>query len=139
MVGIHIICIGPQLNMAGMPIAIIFIMASQRSRSRSMLMPSIGIILQTMPSLVISQLILHIAGIIMGIIIGIMPIMPGIPIIDGIPIMPGIPIGIGMVAIGDIPIGMGVFIGIVGIGMFIGIACIMVGSSMRDLLSARSS
>jgi hypothetical protein len=71
-------------------------------------MPSIGIISQTMPVSVISQVMRHIIGIIiMGIIIGMLPIigfiMPGIgmPIIGFImpPIMVGIGIGLAAVLV----------------------------------------
>jgi hypothetical protein len=92
----------PHIIIIGAPVAIIFIMDSQRSRSMSMLAPSIGITLQIRPSLLISMVIRHIIGImpdivgmpmpdIMGIPMpGIMPIM-GMPMPDimGIP-MPGI-------------------------------------------------
>jgi hypothetical protein len=119
----------PHIIIMGMPMAIIFIMASQRSLSMSMLMPSMGIILQTMPSLPISMLMRTGMGIIidmgMGIVIGIcigigigigiimgmgimgmgMPpciIMPGImPGIMFWGIMPGIIIG-GLICIADI-------------------------------------
>ncbi|XXU34855.1 hypothetical protein WME93_38835 [Sorangium sp. So ce1000] len=98
----HIIMgIPPHIIIMGMPADIIFVMASQRSFSMSIDMPSGGIILQTIPSLVISHDILHIIGIPMPIvpimdIIGMpMPIMLGIMPIMGIigvpmPIMPGI-------------------------------------------------
>jgi hypothetical protein len=71
----------PQFIIIGMPLLIIFIIISQQVLNISMLMPEAGIILQVMPSPVISQLIL---AIIMGIIpippIGIEPIMGIIPI-----------------------------------------------------------
>jgi hypothetical protein len=65
--------IPPHIIIIGMPMAIIFIMASQRSFIMSMLMPSMGIILQIMPSLPISMVIRHI--IMPGIMPGIMPII----------------------------------------------------------------
>ena len=52
--------------MHGIPACIIDIMAEQRSFIMSICAASIGIILHIMPSLVISQVILHIMG---GIII----------------------------------------------------------------------
>jgi hypothetical protein len=68
----------PQLITMGMPEFIIFIIVSQQVLNISMLMPEAGIILQVMPSPVISQLIL---AIIMGIMpIGIEPIIGIIPI-----------------------------------------------------------
>ncbi|WP_437754054.1 hypothetical protein [Sorangium sp. So ce1389] len=91
--------IPPHIIVIGIPADIIFIIASQRSLSMSIDMPSGGIILQVIPSLPISQDILHIIGMpmpimfcIMPIMLGIMPIMLGImPIMLGImPIMPGI-------------------------------------------------
>jgi hypothetical protein len=110
----------PHIIVIGMPIAIIFNMESQRSRSISMLVPSIGIILQTMPSLPISMVIRHIIGIMPGIIC--MPVI-GMPVI-------GMPI-IGMLIIG-IPIPFiaipGIMLGIIGIiGIIAGIIEPMVG------------
>jgi hypothetical protein len=67
---------GPQPHIIGMPIDIIFVMLLQHSMNISCDMPAIGFISQTMPSLVMVQLIEHI---IMGIIpipfiiIGFMP------------------------------------------------------------------
>jgi hypothetical protein len=94
------------------------IIMSQRSFIMSIVMPSIGIIFMTIPSLVISQDILHImGGIIMPGIIGFMPIMLGIMfgIMPGIiPFMPFMPF---MPFIGII---IGIIMGI-GIGMGIGI------------------
>jgi hypothetical protein len=107
----HIICMFPHTIIIGIPIDIIFIMASMRSRSASMGMPSMGIIRHTTASFSIAIVIRHIIGIIMGIIIGIMPMfIPGIipmGIIPGIPPMfiPGIIPGIG-------PIGTFMCIGI---------------------------
>ncbi len=76
---LHIIIIG-------IPMDIMEFIASQQSFIISMEPCSVGIILHIMPSLVISQVIRHIIGMRMGIIIGI---MPPIPIIMGfIPIMP---------------------------------------------------
>src|SRR5690349_18365428 len=103
-----IIGMPPHIIIIGAPIAIIAFMASQRSAMRGIIDGSIGIILMTMPSFVISQDIRQDIGImpppIIGIIIGIImpePIMPPIIgfiigfIIMGIippmppPIMPG--------------------------------------------------
>ncbi|WP_437974573.1 hypothetical protein WMF11_40005 [Sorangium sp. So ce295] len=103
MAGVHIIMgIPPHIIIIGIPADIIFVMASQRSFSMSIDMPSGGIILQIIPSLVISHDILHIMGMPMPIMPGIMPIigMP-MPIMPGIigmlmPIMPGIMGIIGM-------------------------------------------
>jgi hypothetical protein len=64
-----IIGIPAQLIIAGMPIAIIAFMALQRSVIICIDEASIGIIRQTMPSFVISQVIRHMSGI--AIIIGI--------------------------------------------------------------------
>ncbi|WP_437925764.1 hypothetical protein WMF37_43045 [Sorangium sp. So ce291] len=77
--------IPPHIIVIGIPADIIFIIASQRSLSMSIDMPSGGIILQVIPSLPISQDILHIIGMPMPIMFCIMPIMLGI-----MPIMPGI-------------------------------------------------
>ena len=54
----------PHIIMHGMPIAIMDIIALQRSRIMSICEASIGIILHIMPSLVISQVMRHIMGII---------------------------------------------------------------------------
>jgi hypothetical protein len=123
--------------MQGMPMLIIAFIALQRSAIISIADASIGIILQTMPSLVISTVILHIIGmaiigIIMPPIIG-MPGMPPIGIIPppiiGICCMPPIgiippPIGIDcMPPIGIIPL-MGIIIGII-MGMAPGFAGVM--------------
>lgn len=54
-IGVHIIIgMPPQDIIIGMPELIIFIIASMRSRIPSIGWPSAGIILQAMPSLVIS-------------------------------------------------------------------------------------
>ena len=73
----------PHIIMHGIPFAIIDVIIIIRSFIISICDGSIGIILQTIPSLPISHVILHIMGIIM-----FMPIMP-------IMLM-GIIIGIGM-------------------------------------------
>jgi len=57
-----------QLIIMGMPMPIIFIISSQQLLNISMFIPSGQVILQVMPSAVISQLILAIMGIIIGII-----------------------------------------------------------------------
>ncbi|WP_437875643.1 hypothetical protein [Sorangium sp. So ce513] len=108
MVGVHIIMgMPPHIIIIGIPAAIIFVIISQRSLSVSIDMPSGGIILQVIPSLVISQDILHIIGMPMPIMPGIMPIMPGI-IGMPMPIMPGImPMPI-MLGIMPIPIMLGI-------------------------------
>ncbi|WP_437315298.1 hypothetical protein [Sorangium sp. So ce385] len=118
--------IPPHIINIGIPDDIIRVMASQRSLSMSMDMPSAGVILQVIPSFVISQDILHIIGMPMPIMPGIMPmpIMPGImpmPIMLGIMPMPimlgiiGIPMPMPMPIILDI-IGM-LIMGIIGIPM----------------------
>jgi hypothetical protein len=134
-IGMHIIIgMPPHDIIIGAPMAIIELMASQRSFMRGIIAGSVGIIFIIMPSFVISQDILHVIGImpviIMGIIIGIMPIMPpiGVPPIIGMPIMPGIiigmdPIGIMPAIIGMLPIGM-LLIGMPIIEPLIGIAFI---------------
>ena len=102
----------PHIIIVGAPMAIIAFMASQRSFMRGIIDASIGVIFIIMPSFVISQDILHIIGImlpaIMGIIIGIiMPFIIGI-----MPFIIGIIPPIGMVPPAGIPpIGM-LFIGI---------------------------
>jgi len=151
--------------MHGMPIAIMAFMALQRSVIMPIPEPSMGIILTTMPSLVISQVIRHIIGIAiigmppMGIIPGIIPfiigmlpigIMPGIipgiiPFIIGMPpigIMPGIIpgiiplIGIGIGIIIGIGIGMPAFCIGMPLGMDIGIALIGVIMGLLRLLGS---
>src|SRR5687767_11434181 len=100
---------------------------------------SIGIILQTMPSLVISHVMLHIIGImfmpmpIIGIIIGMPPIMGFIPIIMGFIIIGFIPI-IGFIAI---MFGIMFVIGIPMFGLVIGIAFIMMTASYLPTRSAQ--
>jgi hypothetical protein len=118
MVGIqHIIGIPPQVIIIGIPAAIMAIMRSQAIFIMSMVMPSAGIILQTIPVGVISAVMVQ-----EGICIGIGIIM-GMPMFIGIcmPIFIGIGIGIGICIIMFIGIGMGMFI---GIPMFMGIAFI---------------
>ena len=90
-----IIGMPPHIIIVGAPMAIMEFIASQRSFMRDIIAGSVGIIFIIMPSFVISQDILHIIGIMPGIIIGIMP-MPGImPFIIGMPLwFPIIPIGI---------------------------------------------
>lgn len=115
--GVHIIMgIPPHIIIMGIPADIIFVMASQRSFSMSIDMPSGGINLQIIPSFVISHDILHIIGMLMPIMPGIMPIMGiiGMPM----PIMPGImdaPAAIsGVDIMGDIVCGiMGICIAVV--------------------------
>ena len=111
--GIPIIIIPPHIITQGMPMPIMSIIRSHISLQASMLMPSAGIILHIMPSLVISQVI-FIMGIGMGIII-----MPGMPIGD---IMPGIGI---MPIMGIIP-GIGIIPGMLIAG--IGFALISISS-----------
>lgn len=139
------------VSMHGIPACIMELIVSMRPFIISSCAGSIGDILSSMPSLVISQLILHIMGgvmpmpmvmpmpvpiigfIIMGIIIG-MGIAIGMLAIGmpatGMPIdMPGI--GIGMPIDGDI-IGVDIIeVDIIGIGLIVGIviAFIMVLAS----------
>ena len=146
----------PHIIIIGIPVAIIFAMASQRSFIISMEMPSAGIILQIIPSFAISQDILHIIGAAPGImpIMGMpMPmfIIPGIIgmpmfIIPGMPMfiipgiigwLPGIPIIEPMGAIiwaGIIGAGI-IWAGIIGAGI-IGIAVVMASSLGEKFLSA---
>jgi len=53
----------PHIIMHGMPACIMDIIALQRSRIMSICAASIGIILQTMPSLVISQVMRQVMGV----------------------------------------------------------------------------
>ena len=117
--GMHIIIgMPPHIIIIGAPMAIIELMASQRSRMRAIIAGSIGIIFMTMPSFVISQDILHIIGIMPLIIIGIIMPIPGImPFIIGIMppiIMPFIGIMPGIV-LPIMPIGIIGMLGIIGI------------------------
>ena len=73
-----IIGIPPHIIVIGMPQAIILFIWSQQSFIMSMVMSSIGIIVQTMPRGVISQVILHVGIRIMPAIIGIMFVIIGI-------------------------------------------------------------
>ena len=115
-VGMHIIIgMPPHIIIIGAPMAIIDVMASQRSVMRDIIAGSVGIIFMTMPSFVISQDILHIIGVMPFIIIGIIMPMPGImfmPFIIGIIPMPPII----MPFIGIMPIWPMPFIGIIPIG-----------------------
>jgi hypothetical protein len=107
-----IIIMPPHIIIIGMAfiIAIIFV---QHSMNISLDMPSMGIMVQVMPSGAIAAVILHI-------IIGIMPgIMPGIPI--GIGIMPPI-IGICACMVIGI-IGIAVFIWVLPVGATLGRCC----------------
>lgn len=157
-----IIGIPPHIIMHGMPMFIMDIIICMRSFIMSICDMSIGIILQTMPSLPISIVILHIIGMfimpmgfmpIIGIIIGmpmpiigfIMPFIIGIMFIIGF-IMPpiiGIMFIIGFMPImGFIPIIPFIPFGIeliIGIPMlaFIGIAFIMMTASYGALRSAQ--
>lgn len=82
----HIIIGMPlQLIIMGMPMPIMVIMRVQHSFIMSMVMPAMGFMVQTMPSAVISQVMVQV---ITGIIIGIMPFMP--PIMGIIPFIMGI-------------------------------------------------
>ena len=99
--GVHaIIGMPPIIIIMGIPMLIIFIMASQRSRNISTVTPSAGIILQVMPSLPISMVMRHAIGMpIPDIMLGIIPIMGIIPdimfgIIPIMGIIPGIMLGI---------------------------------------------
>jgi hypothetical protein len=71
-----IIGMPPHVISIGAPIAIIELIASQRSFMRDIIDGSVGMTFIIMPSFVISQDILHGIGIIIGIIMGIIPIMP---------------------------------------------------------------
>lgn len=134
-----IIGMPPHIIIIGAPMAIIDCMASQRSCMRGIIDASAGIIFITMPSLVISHVILHIIGIMPDIIIGIiMPMPPIMPFIMGMPIMPFI-IGIIPFIMGIIPImplfiigmlfiGIMLFMGIEPMPFIIGIAVFMVSS-----------
>jgi hypothetical protein len=108
-----IIGMPPHIIIIGAPMAIIDVMASQRSCMRGIIDASVGIIFIIMPSFVISQDILHIMGIMLPpIIMGIIMPMPGImPFIIGI--MPFI--------IGMPPIIMPFIIGIIMFGIMFGI------------------
>jgi hypothetical protein len=132
-----IIGMPPHIIIIGAPMAIIDCMASQRSFMRGIIDASVGIIFIIMPSLVISQVILHIIGIMPGIIIGIiMPMPPIMPFIIGMPIMPFIMGIMPMPFIMPFIIGIMLFIGIMfmllmGIEpmpFIIGIAVFMVSS-----------
>ncbi|MBX3205210.1 MAG: hypothetical protein KF764_09080 [Labilithrix sp.] len=135
-----IIGMPPHIIIIGAPMAIIAVMASQRSFMRGIIDASIGVIFIIMPSFVISQDILHIIGIMpppiigiimgiimpfiigmfMGIIMGIMPPCIGIPPCIGMPVIPPC-IGI---CIGIMP-AMPLIMGMLLIGMlFIGIPII---------------
>ncbi|WP_437764396.1 hypothetical protein WMF27_35610 [Sorangium sp. So ce281] len=155
MAGVHIIMgIPPHIIIMGIPADIIFVMASQRSFSVSIDMPSGGIILQIIPSLVISHDILHVMGMPMPIMLGIMPIMPGImgmlmPIMPGImpimgamgmgmPIMPGI-----MPIMGAMGMGMPIMPGIMdapaaisGVDIIGYIACGIMGICIAVVMGA---
>jgi hypothetical protein len=107
----------PHVIIMGIPELIIFIIDSMRSRMPSIDCPSDGIILQTMPSLVISICMRHIIGAMPGIvppIIGIMP--PIIGIMFGImPPIIGIMFGIMPPIIGIMPPIIGIMPPIIGI------------------------
>ncbi len=125
-----IIGMPPHIIIIGMPPAIMAIIRWQHSLNISAVMPSTGETLQTMASLVISQVI-RMTGTGMG--IGIMPPIIGIgimPPIMGIGIMPPI---IGM---GIMPLIMGPgIIGIIPAGMLpvvIGVAGFIADHSSRE-------
>jgi hypothetical protein len=107
---IIIIGMPPHIIMHGIPMFIMFVIMDMRSFIMSICDMSIGIILQIMPSLPISIVILHIIG---------MPIMPmGMGI--GIGIIIGIGIGIGiMPMLGFIIPMLGFIIPIIGFIAFI--------------------
>jgi hypothetical protein len=86
--------------MQGIPMAIIAVIALQRSDIIDMPEASIGRMVQTMPSFVISKVMRHIMGIA---IIGIPMPMPGMPLIMGMPIIGIPPPIIGMPIIGIPP------------------------------------
>lgn len=126
--------------MHGIPMCIMLFIISQRDFIISICDMSIGIILHVMPSLVISQVILHIIGImpmpIIGIIIGMpfimlpiigimLPPIIGIMFIIGfIPII-GIMFIMGFMPIIGFIIGIEFIIGIPMFELFVGIAFIM--------------
>jgi hypothetical protein len=127
-----IIGMPPQTIIIGVPIAIMAFMALHRSAITSMPMPSMGMSLHVIPSLVISSVQRAIIGI--GIIMG-MPIPCIIaPIEPPMGIMPapmGMPIGIGIMA--GIPIGIGIIVGMgIMLGMDIGIELIGVMATPFD-------
>ncbi|XXT17639.1 hypothetical protein WME94_46155 [Sorangium sp. So ce429] len=127
--------IPPHIIVIGIPDDIIFIIASQRSLSMSIDMPSGGIILQVIPSLPISQDILHIIGMPMPIMFCIMLIMLGImPGIIGMP-MP-IMFGIMPIMFGIMPIMFGIMPGIIGMPMpiMLGIIPGIIGMPMPIML-----
>jgi hypothetical protein len=100
----HIIGMPPHIIIMGMPADIIMVMRSQQAFIISIVMPSPGVMRQTMPVGVISQVMRHvIIGIIMGIIIG-MP-MPGIMFI---PPMGAMPFIIGIIDIMGMPFIIGI-------------------------------
>jgi hypothetical protein len=134
----------PHIIIAGIPVFIIPFIMSQAAFIMSICAGSVGAILQTMPSLVISTVILHVImarigimpliGFIMpimgfiigfiiciGICIGMPPICIGIGIIMGMPIMP--------FCIGMPPMGMGICIIISGI---------IIGAAFMAVTSRRS-
>ncbi|WP_155804457.1 hypothetical protein [Magnetospirillum fulvum] len=116
---LHIIVIG-------MPIAIIVVMRSHIAFIMSMVMPAVGIILQTMPSAVISQVIVqHGVGIIIGIIMPLFIIGMVMPFIIGIvmPFIMGmvIPFIIGII----MPFIIGICIGIVAVGICIAVIMVV--------------
>src|SRR5580704_6565135 len=132
--GMHIIVMLPQVIIMGMPMAIIFIMDSQRSRIMSMVVPSMGITLQVMPSLPISRVQRQVIGVMPIIMLGIMPgiiepIMPGIIMLGIIGIMP-IMFGIIGIMPGIIMPGIIEVCGIAGMFM----AAIMVRPSSLDVV-----
>jgi hypothetical protein len=106
-IGMHIIIGMPlQLIIIGMPMPIMLIMRVQHSFIMSMDMPAMGFMVQTMPSAVISQVMVQpITGIIIGIMLFIMPFIMPMPPIIGIciigimfmGIMPGIWFIIGII------------------------------------------
>jgi hypothetical protein len=122
----------PHIIIAGIPTFIIPFIMSQAAFIMSICAGSTGIILQTIPSFVISTVILHIIMARIGIMPFIIPIIGfvicigficiGIGIIMGMPIMP---LCIGMPPIG---ICMGMAIGIIISGIIIG-AAFMAGTS----------
>ncbi len=130
--GMHAITgMPPIIITMGIPMLIIFIMASQRSRIISMVTPSAGITLQVMPSLPISMVMRHAIGMpIPDIMLGIMPIMGIIPDIM-LGIIPDIMFGI-------IPI-MGIMLGIIPDVIGICMAGIMAVFSILLPMSDRDS
>jgi hypothetical protein len=141
--GMHIIIgMPPHIIIIGMPADIMLIIRWQYSLNMSIDMPSMGMTLHIIASLVISQ-VMRIIGIGMG--IGIMPLIIGIipPIIGIMPPIIGIMGIVGIMPPGMVPIGI-CMAGIIGFGSFIARSRRMSARaggpklSMRRVLAMRS-